>query len=62
MTIAELLLKTKADDYFIVNIRKVRERIYFGYAHEVTDEVGAMKIESIYIDWASEALGIKVIE
>ena len=62
MTIAELLSKTKADDYFIVNIRKGRERIYFGYAHEVADEVAVMKIESIYIDWASEALGIKVIE
>ena len=49
MTIAELLSKTKADDYFIVNIRKGRERIYFGYAHEVADEVAVMKIESIYI-------------
>lgn len=61
VTVEEFLQVTEADDYFWVNIRQDKEQLYFGYSNEVPDDVKTLKIKSIYIDWASEALGIDVI-
>jgi hypothetical protein len=58
----DFLKITSADDYFIVNISKDREQIYFGYAHEVPDDIKSLIITEVYIDWASKALGIYVCE
>jgi len=59
-TLGEFLKITSTEDYFIVNIKKGRERIYYGYENEVPDDIKSLKITEIYIDWASEALGIHV--
>jgi hypothetical protein len=59
-TLGDFLKITSADDYYIVNIRKGREQIYFGYENEVPEDIKSLKVTEIYIDWASEALGIHV--
>jgi hypothetical protein len=61
-TLGDFLNITSADDCFIVNIRKGREQMYFGYENEVPDDIKSLVITKIYIDWASEALGIQVCE
>ena len=61
-TLGDFLKITSADDYFMINIRKDKETVYFGYENEVPDEVKSLIITEIYIDWASEALGIRVCE
>ena len=60
-TLGEFLKITSAENgCFIVNIRKGREQIYFGYENEVPEDIKSLKLTEIYIDWASEALGIHV--
>ena len=59
-TLGDFLKITSADDYYFVNIRKGREQIYFGYENEVPEDIKSLKVTEIYIDWASEALGIHV--
>jgi hypothetical protein len=60
--LGDFLKITSADDYFIVNISKDREQIYFGYENEVPDDIKSLIITKVYIDWASKALGIHVCE
>ena len=54
-TLGDFLNITSADDCFFVNIRKGSEKIYLGYENEVPDEIKALLITEIYIDWDSEA-------
>ena len=61
-TLGDFLKITSADDYFMINIRKDKETVYFGYENEVPDDIKSFIITEIYIDWASEALGIRVSE
>lgn len=61
-TLGDFLKITSADDYFMINIRKDKETVYFGYENEVPDDIKSLIITEIYIDWASEALGIRVTE
>jgi len=61
-TLGDFLKITSADDYFMINIRKDKETVYFGYENEVPDDIKSFIITEIYIDWASEALGIRVCE
>lgn len=61
-TLGDFLKIASADDYYIVNIRKGKEQIYFGYENEVSDDIKSLLITEIYIDWASEALGIHVCD
>ena len=58
-TLGDFLKITSADDYFMINIRKDKETVYFGYENEVPDDIKSFIITEIYIDWASEALGIR---
>ena len=60
VTIGEFLKVAYSDDCFYVNIRSEDEKFYLGYSHKVPEEILGKKIKSIYIDWASEALGIDV--
>ena len=46
----------------MINIRKDKETVYFGYENEGPDDIKSFIITEIYIDWASEALGIRVSE
>ena len=64
MTVKEYLDITEADDYYWVNIREEnsRKRLYFGYNDRF---IGLTNLEnrniiSVYVDWASECLGIVV--
>ena len=61
-TLGDFLKITSADDYFMINIRKDKETVYFGYENEVPDDIKSFIITEIYIDWSSEALGIRVSE
>lgn len=61
-TLGDFLKITSADDYFMINVRKNKETVYFGYNNEVPDDIKSFIITEIYIDWASEALGIRVCE
>ena len=61
-TLGDFLKITSADDYFMINIRKDKETVYFGYENEVPDDIKSFIITEIYIDWASEALAIRVSE
>lgn len=61
-TLGDFLKITSADDYFMINVRKNKEAIYFGYENEIPDDIKSLIITEIYIDWASEALGIHVCE
>ena len=61
-TLGDFLKITSADDYFMINVRKNKETVYFGYNDEVPDDIKSFIITEIYIDWASEALGIRVTE
>ena len=61
-TLGDFLKITSADDYFMINIRKDKETVYFGYENEVPDDIKSFIITEIYIDWAREALGIRVSE
>ncbi len=61
-TLGDFLKITSADDYFMINVRKDKETVYFGYENEVPDDIKSFIITEIYIDWASEALGIRVTE
>ena len=62
LTLGDFLKITSADDYFMINVRKNKEAIYFGYENEIPDDIKSLIITEIYIDWASEALGIRVCE
>ena len=54
---------TYADDHYFINVNKNREQIYFGYNNEIPEETKVKYyIDGIYLDFASEALGIKVSE
>lgn len=62
-TLGDFLKITSADDYFMINVHKDNKKtVYFGYENEVPDEIKSLIITEIYIDWASEALGIRVSE
>ena len=61
-TLGDFLKITSADDYFMINIRKDKETVYFGYENEVPDDIKSFIITEIYIEWAREALGIRVSE
>ena len=62
-TLGDFLKITSADDYFMINIHKDNKKtVYFGYENEVPDDIKSLIITEIYIDWASEALGIRVCE
>ena len=62
-TLGDFLKITSADDYFMINVHKDNKKtVYFGYENEVPDEIKSLIITEIYIDWASEALGICVCE
>lgn len=61
-TLGDFLKITSADDSFMINVRKDKETVYFGYENEVPDDIKSLIITEIYIDWASEALGIRVCE
>lgn len=61
-TLGDFLKITSADDYFMINVHKDEKRVYFGYENEVPDDIKSLIITEIYIDWASEALGIRVCE
>lgn len=61
-TLGDFLKITSADDYFMINVRKNKETVYFGYNNEVPDDIKSLIITEIYIDWASETLGIRVTE
>ncbi len=61
-TLGDFVKITSADDYFMINVRKDKETVYFGYENEVPDDIKSFIITEIYIDWASEALGIRVTE
>lgn len=61
-TLGDFLKITSADDYFMINVRKNKEAIYFGYENEIPDDIKSLIITEIYIDWASETLGIRVCE
>lgn len=57
-----LLSIMEADDYFMVNIKKGTETIFYDYNHKVPDEFKLLRVKEVYIDFASEALGIYVTE
>lgn len=61
-TLGDFLKITSADDCFFVNIKKEGEQIYYGYENKVPEKIKSFKITKIYIDWASEALGIYVCD
>lgn len=61
-TLGDFLKITSADDYFMINVHKDKKTVYFGYENEVPDDIKSFIITEIYIDWASEALGIRVCE
>ena len=61
-TLGDFLKITSADDSFMINVRKDKETVYFGYENEVPDDIKSFIITEIYIVWASEALGIRVCE
>lgn len=61
-TLGDFVKITSADDYFMINVRKDKETVYFGYENVVPDDIKSFIITEIYIDWASEALGIRVTE
>lgn len=62
-TLGDFLKITSADDYFMINVHKDNKKtVYFGYENEVPDDIKSLIITEIYIDWASEALGIRVSE
>ena len=47
-TLGDFLKITSADDCFVVNIRKGREEIYYGYENEVPEDVKSLKVTDIY--------------
>lgn len=62
-TLGDFLKITSADDYFMINVHKDNKKtVYLGYENEVPDDIKSLIITEIYIDWASEALGIRVCE
>jgi hypothetical protein len=60
ITIAKFLQTAKADDYFFINVRRDKERLYLGYTEGVPQNIQALKIKNIYLDFASQAVGINV--
>ena len=43
-TLGDFLKITSADDYFMINIRKDKETVYFGYENEVPDDLSLIHI------------------
>lgn len=60
--LGDFLKITEADDYFWINVKKNREQIYFGYNNEAPEDIKGLFIDQIYLDFASEALGIQVTD
>ena len=60
MTLKDFLAITSSDDDFLVNINRCREQLFFGYTDEIPETLYKLIIKHVYIDWASECLGIKV--
>jgi len=51
----------QGDDYYFLNIHRNNKRIFYGYGNNVPDDVKALIIDTVYVDFASEAFGINVI-
>ena len=61
MTVKSFLRITSADDDFFIRIRGDDDEVFYrGKNTKVPPDVSAMKIKDIYIDFPSEAVGIKV--
>lgn len=50
-----------ADDYYMISVTTSEKNVYFGYAHELPSKLDNFLVQKVYIDWASECLGIYVI-
>lgn len=61
ITIATWIDAVHGDDYYYLNIRRNKEQLFLGYEHEVPDDLKKLRIDTVYVDFASEAFGIKVI-
>ena len=53
-TLGDFLKITSADDYFMINIRKDKETVYFGYENEVPDDIKSFIITERH--WESVCL------
>ena len=61
-TLGDFLKIVSADDYFLIIVKKNGVRVYYGYEDEAPKEIRSLRITKIYLDWASEALGIQVCD
>ena len=61
MTLKDFLAMTTADDYYMLNVRDAKERLYYGYNNDLTDPaILGRTVVRLYADWASEGFGITV--
>jgi len=61
ITVGAWLDSVEGDDYYMLNIQKNNKRIFFGYENEVPDEVKKLVIDTVYVDFPSEAFGLEVL-
>ena len=60
MKLSDFLKITESDDYFLVNIMQNRACLFFGYTDSLPENINNLIVENVYIDWASQCLGIHV--
>lgn len=61
ITLKQFLSSISADDYFIVNIRKDKTKLFLGYSNEVPNDILNLIVNKVYIDFPSQALGIDLL-
>jgi len=61
ITVGTWLDSVLGDDYYFLNIHRNNKRIFYGYGNNVPDNVKALIIDTVYVDFASETFGINVI-
>lgn len=61
VTVGTWLESVYADDYYILNISRGRERLFFGRENEVPDDIKKLVIDKVYMDFPSEGIGVKVV-
>lgn len=61
ITVETWLDSVQGDDCYFLNIRRNNERLFYGRENRVPDDVKNLIIDTVYVDFASDAFGINVI-
>lgn len=58
--LCEFLDNITVDDFYFINVKQDGASLYYGYNDSMPEELGNLIVNTVYIDFESDALGIEV--